>query len=336
MSVLNESETSVLIAAIRERKAVSQRLAENPHDKTAQRASYECEQAMAQLVAGHYGLIASLGYKAARGFATSGITPDDVRQAAVIGFLRGIERYEPDKGRLSTYIWFWIREAVWNACRDTMGFSGHWGNDLYWSLHSLVSSTEQSVSEMSHEDIAEMWNRSVIASKTAKTMKSKKLSFEDAYKVVLSDRSLKKTLLTPKRVGEILRAGETVDYLDTYSSIEGETIHKVEEPTSDSAEDEALRQITSTHIADTVSALLKTYATEHGQVVEFLRLLFGIDRDRMSITAAAREAGLSVYEATAEMTKFVAWARRQDAVIKLKSLPSTTPPSRMRSSRRDN
>lgn len=320
MSIPNESETSTLITIIRERKTINQQLAENPHDKTLQQAAYKCEQAMTQLVTGHYGLIVSLGYKAASGLTTTGIAPDDVRQAAVIGFLRGIENYDPARGRLSTYIWFWIRESVWNSCRDTMNFSGHWGNDLYWSLHSLISSSEQPASEMSHEDIAEMWNQSVVGSKTAKIMKSKGLSFKDAYQVVIADKTLKKMLLTPKRVGEILQAGETVEYLDTSSPVDGDIVRRVDEPVSDSAEDEAMEKLSRTHVAITISDLLQTYAAAHGQVVEFLRFLFGIEREQMSITAAAREAGLSVPDATAEMTRFVAWAKKQDTIIKLRDL----------------
>lgn len=316
-SVPDESETSALIALVSKRRTVNQQLAEAPHDKAMQRSRLECEQAMARLVTGHYGLIVSLGYKAASGLAQNGITPDDVRQAAVVGFLRGIERYDPERGKLSTYIWFWIREAVWHTCRDAMGFSGHWGNDLYWSLHSLVSSAEQSTFEMSHEDIADMWNRSVVAERTAKIVRQQNVVFEDAYKQVIADKSLKKTLLTPRRVAEILRAGETVDYLDVYDP-DDETPHRDDGPISDSAEDDAIAHMRSAEVVNAISELLSDYAVHHGQVIEFLRFLFGIERERLSITAAAKAAGLGPSDAMAEMAKFLSWARQQKSIIKLR------------------
>lgn len=54
-------------------------------------------------------------YGAARRWFGRGLDEEDVLQCARIGFLRGIEKFDPEQGtRLSTYVMWWIKQG---ACR---------------------------------------------------------------------------------------------------------------------------------------------------------------------------------------------------------------------------
>jgi RNA polymerase primary sigma factor len=57
-----------------------------------------------------------LARKVARHYRHRGMDLDDLMGSAVVGLVRGIDRYDPDRGvKVATYVSYWIRQAVLRA-----------------------------------------------------------------------------------------------------------------------------------------------------------------------------------------------------------------------------
>lgn len=81
-------------------------------DKEVKRIVQQGEQALRQMIQANLRLVVAV----AKNYQNRGLSLPDLIQEGSLGLVRGIERFDPDKGcRLSTYCWHWIRQALTRA-----------------------------------------------------------------------------------------------------------------------------------------------------------------------------------------------------------------------------
>ncbi|QPK64426.1 sigma-70 family RNA polymerase sigma factor [Methylomonas sp. LL1] len=69
----------------------------------------ELKQLRQAMIAGNTGLVAFVAYK----FRASSLSFDDLMQEGLVGLIKAVDRFEPDRGNcFSTYAIFWIRQAI--------------------------------------------------------------------------------------------------------------------------------------------------------------------------------------------------------------------------------
>ena len=69
----------------------------------------ELKQLRQDMIAGNTGLVAFVAYK----FRASSLSFDDLMQEGLVGLIKAVDRFEPDRGNcFSTYAIFWIRQAI--------------------------------------------------------------------------------------------------------------------------------------------------------------------------------------------------------------------------------
>nr|AKC88625.1 sigma factor [Erodium gruinum] len=75
----------------------------------------ECNLARQKLAMSNIRLVVSI----AKTFEDSGAEMEDLVQGGMVGLLRGIEKFDPSKGcRMSTYVYWWIRQGISKALVD--------------------------------------------------------------------------------------------------------------------------------------------------------------------------------------------------------------------------
>ena len=73
------------------------------------------QQAKERMVAANLRLVIKVAAK----YMHRGMDLPDLIQEGSLGLMRGIEKYDPERGyKLSTYIYWWIRQAITRAIRD--------------------------------------------------------------------------------------------------------------------------------------------------------------------------------------------------------------------------
>lgn len=100
----------------------------------------------------------------ARRYRASGSSLDDLVQEGMIGLLRAIERFNPDRGaRLATYAMWWIRASIqehvmrsWSLVR--VGTSAA-QRTVFFNLRSIAADLRVSVDQISEELLAAMSQR---------------------------------------------------------------------------------------------------------------------------------------------------------------------------------
>lgn len=140
---------------------------------------------------------------------------DDALQAGAIGFLAGVERYDPERPtRLSTFVAFHIREALLRLHRDAPLLSGAYGGDLYIQIKDYHDYLETALGRKpNYDELADLWNRAIVARYI--TIEGGRRYAENVSEDELRERALKTVRsrglwLTPEHVGAILVRNESV------------------------------------------------------------------------------------------------------------------------------
>ncbi len=138
---------------------------DSEHARRALQAACDAGQRAASvLVHSNYGLIVKLVHLARSELVAGKVPTDDLIQLGVLGFLRGVERFDPARGtKLGTWTQHWIREAVRNAFRDSGGLSGVHGADLAIGLRHYVALVEETTGRVDHDVVADLWNQAAVA-----------------------------------------------------------------------------------------------------------------------------------------------------------------------------
>ena len=96
----------------------------------------------ARLLEAHQGLACSLATR----FATRHESPDDLNQAALLGLLHAIDRFDPERGvRFTTFAWATVLGELKRHFRDRT-----WGVRVPRRLQELYLSTAEGVDELTH------------------------------------------------------------------------------------------------------------------------------------------------------------------------------------------
>lgn len=70
-------------------------------------------QARDRMVTANLRLVANVCRKFMRNMPALGVSPEDMMQDGIVGLVRGVEGFDPERGyKLSTYIYWWIRQGI--------------------------------------------------------------------------------------------------------------------------------------------------------------------------------------------------------------------------------
>lgn len=254
--------------------------------RALQAASDIGQRAASVLVKSNYGLIVKLVHLASSELVHGKVPTDDLLQLGVLGFLRGVERFEPDRGtKLGTWTQHWIREAVRNAFRDSGGLSGVHGADLAVGLRHYVALVEETTGRADYDMIAELWNQAAVARYSS--IMSRKPEFEKLSQDRLEEEA---ELLVRKRglwmsgdgVAKALRRMQMVTSLD--ANVESEDDATLADRISDGwtveDHDAELRERAERETA-VEQALAQMLNGEEYQVV---KMYFGMAEERGPLT----------------------------------------------------
>lgn len=144
----------------------------------------------------------------ARRYVGRGVSQDDLLQDGVVGVLRAVERYDPEKGPFEPWARVWVRQAMQQTVAESfrpLRLPTH----VLWDLHELKEARERFTSTRGREPlIAEL---------------------ADALG------------WSPQRVGEVLRAERPAASID-------ETADLLVEPLADDAYDEVITAIAAAQV----------------------------------------------------------------------------------------
>ncbi|NIT56705.1 MAG: sigma-70 family RNA polymerase sigma factor, partial [Aliifodinibius sp.] len=114
---VSPKEERRLILEMAAGKKAAKRLEENPPEDDEERAKLETAverglKAREQLIVSNGRLVISIASR----YTGHGLTLAEVSQEGVLGLIRAIDKFDPDRGvRLSTYASYWIRQSVSRA-----------------------------------------------------------------------------------------------------------------------------------------------------------------------------------------------------------------------------
>ena len=95
-------------------------------------------------------------YVDGQGIQGRGVSQDDLLQDGVVGVLRAVERYEPEKGPFEPWARLWVRQALQQAVAESfrpLRLPTH----VLWDLHELKEARERFTSAPGREpSIAEL------------------------------------------------------------------------------------------------------------------------------------------------------------------------------------
>ena len=96
-----------------------------------------------RLVSAHLGLAASLASR----FSTRNESPDDLHQAALLGLVHAIDRFDPDRGvQFTTFAWATISGELKRHFRDRT-----WGVRVPRRLQELYLNTSEATDSLTHD-----------------------------------------------------------------------------------------------------------------------------------------------------------------------------------------
>jgi RNA polymerase sigma-B factor len=96
-----------------------------------------------RLVGAHFGLAASLASR----FSTRNESPDDLHQAALLGLVHAIDRFDPDRGvQFTTFAWATISGELKRHFRDRT-----WGVRVPRRLQELYLNTSEATDSLTHD-----------------------------------------------------------------------------------------------------------------------------------------------------------------------------------------
>ena len=265
------------------------------------RRSYEEEiaagfDAERRLVEGHFPLVARLVSISASGLHSVRVERDDLLQVGLAAFLRACRRFDPDRGtKLSTFVAYYIKEAVRDAYTASSDFSGAYGGDLAVALRPYVVWLEEDLGRHPRvEEIAAAWNDAVVTRYAAGVTSTP--DWEGASSAEIRTEAERRVrsrglLLSPEWVGQILRRNESMirvdPQLDETGAAFGSAAHR-------SAEDEALERLEEERAGELQEEKLEAVAKALESLLprierQVVMLLFGLGGGRvMSQAQVAR------------------------------------------------
>ncbi|MHB1784275.1 MAG: sigma-70 family RNA polymerase sigma factor [Acidimicrobiales bacterium] len=232
------------------------RIALGSSAKHSERARRAYEEAIAagfdaerQLVEGHFPLVARLVSISASGLYSVRVERDDLLQVGLAAFLRACRRFDPGRGtKLSTFVAYYIKEAVRDAYTASSDFSGAYGGDLAVALRPYVLWLEEDLGRHPRpEEIAAAWNDAVVTRYSAGVTSTP--GWKDASSAEIRTEAERRVrsrglLLNPEWVSQILRRNESMVRIDPQLDETGAAFGSVAHP---SAEEEALERIDEEH-----------------------------------------------------------------------------------------
>lgn len=234
-------------------------------------------RAARKLTTDNFGLILKLVDLSCYGLVDGRVPSDDLIQCGVLGFRQGCSRFDPSRGiQLSTFVQYWIREAVRNAYRDDAGISGIHGGDLAISLKGYSDFLEREQGSARPEEVADLWNSTTVARYAAILAAKPSNAGVDDETIAARAESLVRRRglwLTPERVLDAQRRLTQVASLDAPTEEDGETVGELI-TTGESVEDSVIDALDAAKREEEVEEALASALDQRSYLV--VRMYFGL------------------------------------------------------------
>lgn len=111
--LLTPEEEIHLGRAVQAMMALRQDKPNGPYSRTENRVIARGMRARDRMITANLRLVAVLCRKFARTVSTLGVEDADLMSDGILGLVRGVEKFDPERGyKLSTYIYWWIRQGI--------------------------------------------------------------------------------------------------------------------------------------------------------------------------------------------------------------------------------
>jgi RNA polymerase primary sigma factor len=195
-------------------------------------------------------------WRHARRYAGRDVSVADLVQEGVVGVLRALDRFEPERGSFPAYAGWWVRQAMQQAVAE-QSRAVRLPTHVLWDLHDLKEASER---------------------------------FSSVHRRAPTPRELHQLLgWAPARVDDVLRAQAPAASLDAPAGTE-EGAGPLGDLLQDPLASETFERVLDETTAGSVRALLSTLTERERQVLEWR---FGLDGQELSLREAGRRLGMS-------------------------------------------
>jgi len=196
--------------------------------------------------------------RVARGYAGRDVELADLVQEGVLGLLRAVERFDPDRGvPFVAYAGWWLRQAMQQAIAE-QSRSVRLPTHVLWDIHQLREARGDSLASRGHE---------------------------------ASPVELERELgWTPRRLDDVLRAERPAVSLDAPYQGDEDTVDRLGDLIGDPLSEQAYDDVLTQAAGDSVRTLLTTLTERERQVLQW-RL--GVDEEALSLRQIGRRLGMS-------------------------------------------
>ena len=254
------------------------------------------------LVRGHHRLII---YLAARSLGPSSerkARDDDVFQEALMAFVLACRKFDPSRGKLSTYAAYPIRQAISRLALDatTVG-----GSHAVARGRSLVRSRdrfrEHNGRDPSPGELAEVVNRAVVARyELLERAKPGGVALPDSEVRIRAERAARRwgLIVSPQQVIDLIQAGQSLHSMDrAVPGVEDTTFGELIAG-DDSVEDTVLDSVEADERSRALRQALDALMADLPMAVDLICLHFGLDgRPPMPLKTAAAAVGVPANKA---------------------------------------
>lgn len=196
--------------------------------------------------------------RAARGYAGRDVEVADLVQEGVLGVLRALQRFDPERGvPFVAYAGWWIRQALQQAIAE-QSRSVRLPTHVLWDIHELREARRGFFTRRGRE---------------------------------ASPVELERDLgWTPRRLDDVSRVERPAVSLDAPYAGDEEAVDRLGDLVGDPLSEQTYEDVLTTATGDSVRTLLSMLTERERQV---LGLRFGLDGDELSLRQIARRLGMS-------------------------------------------